>query len=71
MLISNYLYADFVISESAYPVNIILSLHYTVFIKGDQTNFKIKPSFGVEATELYPQFKYTTVEELIRRYTSL
>ncbi|KAF3340930.1 isoflavone reductase-like protein [Carex littledalei] len=59
------------IQESPYPVNIILSLHYSVFIKGDQTNFKIEPSFGVEATELYPQFKYTTVEELIRRYTSL
>lgn len=48
----------------------ILSLNHAVLIKGDQTNFEIEPSFGVEATELYPDFKYTTVEELIRRYTS-
>ncbi|XP_078174663.1 phenylcoumaran benzylic ether reductase Betv6-like [Carex rostrata] len=58
------------IQESPIPVNIILSINHSVFIKGDHTNFKIEPSFGVEATELYPEVKYTTVEELIRRYTS-
>jgi phenylcoumaran benzylic ether reductase len=41
-----------------------------VLIKGDHTNFEIESSFGAEATELYPDFKYTTVEDLIRRYTS-
>lgn len=58
------------IQESPIPVNIILSINHAVFIKGDSTNIKIEPSFGVEATKLYPEVKYTTVEELIRRYTS-
>jgi phenylcoumaran benzylic ether reductase len=47
----------------------MLSINHSVFIKGDH-NFEIEPSFGVEGTELYPDFKYTPVEELIRRYTS-
>ncbi|KAJ4765370.1 Isoflavone reductase-like protein [Rhynchospora pubera] len=55
--------------EAPIPLNIILSINYSVYIKGDHTNFEIEPSFGVEATELYPDVKYTTVEELIRRYT--
>ncbi|KAJ4794235.1 Isoflavone reductase-like protein [Rhynchospora pubera] len=57
------------IQEAPIPLNIILSINYSVYIKGDHTNFEIEPSFGVEATELYPDVKYTTVEELIRRYT--
>jgi len=36
-----------------------------VFVKGDHTNFVIEPSFGVEAYELYPDVKYTTVEEYL------
>jgi uncharacterized protein YbjT (DUF2867 family) len=58
------------IQESPIPLNIILSINHSVFIKGDHTNFEIEPSFGVEATEHYPEVKYTTVEQLIRRYTS-
>ncbi|KAF3328856.1 isoflavone reductase-like protein [Carex littledalei] len=58
------------IRESPIPVNIILSISHSVFIKGDHTNIQIQPSFGVEATELYPQVNYTTVEQLIRRHTS-
>ncbi|XBI60916.1 hypothetical protein VPH35_041785 [Triticum aestivum] len=34
---------------------------------GDQANFDIEPSFGVEATELYPDVKYTTVDEYLDR----
>jgi hypothetical protein len=37
------------------------------FVKGDQTNFKIGAE-GVEAVELYPDVKYTTVEEYLDQY---
>ncbi|KAF2309994.1 hypothetical protein GH714_006100 [Hevea brasiliensis] len=33
--------------------------------KGDQTNFEIDPSWGVEASELYPDVKYSTVDEML------
>ena len=41
-------------------------LHAT-YVKGDHTNYEIDPSFGVEATELYPDVKYTTVDEFLDR----
>ncbi|XP_008795940.2 phenylcoumaran benzylic ether reductase Pyrc5-like [Phoenix dactylifera] len=56
------------IRASAYPMNVWLSLGHCAFIKGDQTNFQIEPSFGVEATELYPDVKYTTVDEYLNRF---
>ncbi|XP_050214649.1 eugenol synthase 1-like [Mercurialis annua] len=45
------------------PYSIGLAINHSVFIKGDQTNFEIDPSWGVEASALYPDVKYTTVEE--------
>jgi hypothetical protein len=36
-------------------------------VKGDQTNFEIEPSFGVEASELYPDVKYTAVAEYLNQ----
>ncbi|KAK8914168.1 hypothetical protein KSP39_PZI023624 [Platanthera zijinensis] len=61
---------DFVkqIKEAPFPVNVILSIHHTVFLKGDHTNFEIEPSFGVEGSQLYPDIKYTTVEEYLNRF---
>ncbi|KAK9165499.1 hypothetical protein Scep_000690 [Stephania cephalantha] len=56
------------IQESPVPVNIILSISHSVFVKGDQTNFEIEPSFGVEASELYPDVKYTTVDEYLNQF---
>lgn len=50
------------------PLNIILSLCHSVFVRGDQTNFKIDPATGVEGTALYPDVKYTTVEEYLGRF---
>ncbi|XP_068668610.1 phenylcoumaran benzylic ether reductase Betv6-like [Aristolochia californica] len=44
------------------------SLGHTVFVKGDQTNFEIEPSFGVEAANLYPEIKYSTVDELLNQF---
>lgn len=47
------------------PINIVLAISHSTFVKGDLTNFKIEPSFGVEASELYPDVKYTTVDEYL------
>ncbi|XP_008795939.1 phenylcoumaran benzylic ether reductase Pyrc5-like [Phoenix dactylifera] len=56
------------IQESPVPLNVVLSICHSTFIEGDQTNFQIEPSFGVEATELYPDVKYTTVDEYLNRF---
>ncbi|XP_078149024.1 phenylcoumaran benzylic ether reductase Pyrc5-like isoform X1 [Carex rostrata] len=48
--------------------NPILAIYHSVYIKGDHTNFEIDPVIGVEATELYPDVKYTTVDEYLNRY---
>jgi hypothetical protein len=54
-------------AESSFPVNILLSTGHSIFVKGDQTNFEIGPD-GVEASQLYPEVKYTTVEEYLSEY---
>lgn len=55
------------LSEFPAPLNIGLSISHSVWIKGDHTNFEIEPSFGLEATEIYPDVKYTTVDEYLNR----
>ncbi|KAL0422774.1 UNVERIFIED_CONTAM: Phenylcoumaran benzylic ether reductase POP1 [Sesamum latifolium] len=56
------------IQEAPAPLNVRLGICHSVFVKGDQTNFEIEPSFGVEASELYPDIKYTTVDEMLDQY---
>lgn len=56
------------IQESPIPVNVILAIAHSVFVKGDHTNFEIEPSFGVEACQLYPDVKYTTVDEILDQF---
>ncbi|KAK3428899.1 hypothetical protein EUGRSUZ_E00336 [Eucalyptus grandis] len=56
------------IQEAAVPLNVILAISHSVFVKGDQTNFEIEPSFGVEASELYPDVKYTTVDQYLDQF---
>ncbi|ESR36543.1 hypothetical protein CICLE_v10028894mg [Citrus x clementina] len=56
------------IQEAAPPHNVILSIYHSAFVKGVQTNFKIEPSFGVEASQLYPDVKYTTVDEYLNQF---
>ncbi|KAK3009770.1 hypothetical protein RJ639_014288, partial [Escallonia herrerae] len=53
------------IQEAPMPINVVLAINHSVFVKGDHTNFEIEPSFGVEASELYPDVKYTTAEEYL------
>ncbi|WOL15077.1 isoflavone reductase-like protein [Canna indica] len=56
------------IQEGGFRKNVALSIMHSVFVKGDQTNFEIDPSIGVEATTLYPDVKYTTVDEYLNRF---
>ncbi|XP_062181868.1 phenylcoumaran benzylic ether reductase Pyrc5-like [Phragmites australis] len=56
------------IQESPVPLNIVLSISHSVWVKGDHMNFEIEPSFGVEATELYPDVKYSTVDEYLNKF---
>nr|ACU19100.1 unknown [Glycine max] len=56
------------IEESAPPVNVILSINHSSYVKGDHTNFEIESSFGVEASALYPDVKYITVDEYLNQF---
>ncbi|KAE8690352.1 Isoflavone reductase-like protein [Hibiscus syriacus] len=56
------------IRESPIPINIFLAISHSIFINGDGANFEIEPSIGFEASELYPEVKYTTVEEILSRF---
>ncbi|XP_010539282.1 PREDICTED: isoflavone reductase homolog P3-like [Tarenaya hassleriana] len=56
------------IHESPISVSVVMSINHSVFVKGDQTSFSIDPSFGFEASELYPDVKYTSVEEYLGKF---
>ncbi|KAJ4981225.1 hypothetical protein NE237_032062 [Protea cynaroides] len=56
------------IKELPTPENLMLAIHHSIFIQGDQTNFEIQPSFGVEASELYPDVKYTSFDEYLNQF---
>ncbi|VVB07172.1 unnamed protein product [Arabis nemorensis] len=51
------------IQEARSPMDFAMGLIHTIFVKSDHTSFTIDPSFGVEASELYPEVKYTSVDE--------
>lgn len=66
-----FIYSGFVfviVSESAFPMNVALGVSHSIFVKGDITNFEIEERFGVEASELYPDVKYTCVDEYLDRF---
>ncbi|KAL6850200.1 hypothetical protein ACP4OV_020827 [Aristida adscensionis] len=46
---------------------ILLSIGHAVHILGEQTNFEIDPSSGVDAGELFPDVMYVTVDEYLDR----
>ncbi|XP_030944363.1 phenylcoumaran benzylic ether reductase Pyrc5-like [Quercus robur] len=56
------------IKETSPPINVYLAVYHSIFVKGDQTNFEIEPSFGVEAAQLYPDVKYTPVDEFLNHF---
>uniref|UniRef100_A0A6N2LAA4 NmrA-like domain-containing protein n=1 Tax=Salix viminalis TaxID=40686 RepID=A0A6N2LAA4_SALVM len=45
-----------------------LAICHSLFVNGDQTNIQIEPSFGVEASELYPDVIYTTVDDYLNQF---
>ncbi|KFK41965.1 hypothetical protein AALP_AA2G195000 [Arabis alpina] len=49
-------------------VSVLLSINHSVFVKGHQTNFIIDPSLGVEASKLYPDVKFTSVDEYLDQF---
>ncbi|KAF3332800.1 isoflavone reductase-like protein [Carex littledalei] len=55
-------------NEAQPKEKIVLALMHSAFIRGDQTNYDIDPSFGVEASQLYPHVKYTTMNEYLNRF---
>lgn len=57
------------IQESPFPSNILLSIAHATFVKGEYTNYEIDASIGAEASELYPEVKYTTVDEYLSFFT--
>ncbi|EFH53297.1 predicted protein [Arabidopsis lyrata subsp. lyrata] len=56
------------IEETQPPIDFAMGLIHTIFVKSDHTSFDIDPSFGVEASELYPEVKYTTIDEYLNRF---
>jgi hypothetical protein len=65
---SNLLLDHLLSAESPFPLNLLPSIGYSAYVKGDGTNFEIEASFGVEASELYPEVKYTTVDEFLHQF---
>ncbi|KAL4377310.1 hypothetical protein GQ457_02G007190 [Hibiscus cannabinus] len=57
-----------IIPESPIPWNFILSFGHPMFVKGEATDFDIEACSGVEASELYPEVKYTTVDEYLNQF---
>ncbi|KAJ1408861.1 NmrA-like domain [Sesbania bispinosa] len=56
------------IQESPFPQSLIMALLHSILVKGDCTNFEVDPSFGVEASELYPEVKYTTMASYLNQF---
>jgi len=52
------------IQESPVPINVFMSVNHAVLVKGD-TYFEIDPATTLEASEIYPDVKYTTVDEYL------
>ncbi|CAL1353539.1 unnamed protein product [Linum trigynum] len=48
--------------------DVMMALNHSILVKGCQTSFEIEESFGVEASELYPDVKYTTVDEYLDQF---
>ncbi|GAB2217835.1 hypothetical protein Droror1_Dr00001047 [Drosera rotundifolia] len=55
----------FMLPDSPFPKNLMLSIAHCVLVKGELTNFELRTPTDVEATELYPNLKYTTVDDIL------
>nr|AAF64179.1 phenylcoumaran benzylic ether reductase homolog TH4 [Tsuga heterophylla] len=55
------------IADTPFPANIGIAIGHSIFVRGDQTNFEIGAD-GVEASQLYPEVQYTTVDEYLSKF---
>ncbi len=53
------------IEDSPSPLNLFVAVYHAILVRGAHTSFEIDPSFGFEASELYPDVTYTSVEEFL------
>jgi len=55
-----------VTTEMPFPNNLFLAHSYSFLVKGEM--YFVPGPHDVEASELYPDIKYTTVDEFLNRY---
>ena len=41
------------------------AIGYSIFVKGSEMNYEMDASIKVEASQLYPEVRYATVEEYL------
>ncbi|KAK7367367.1 hypothetical protein VNO80_09379 [Phaseolus coccineus] len=56
------------IQESPFPANFMLALGHAMVVKEVISNHELDPSFGVDASEIYPEVKYTTVDNYLNAF---
>nr|AMN15102.1 chavicol synthase [Elaeis guineensis] len=56
------------IQDAPYAVSFIYAIAHACFMKGELTNFEIDPSMGIEASNLYCEVKYITVDEYLDKF---
>ncbi|KAJ6741139.1 ISOEUGENOL SYNTHASE 1-LIKE [Salix purpurea] len=64
--LSEFFFASWTTDDAAlpFPENIRVSILHSIFIKGDQMSFELTAD-ELEASELYPDYKYTSVDTLL------
>ncbi|CAI9780543.1 unnamed protein product [Fraxinus pennsylvanica] len=56
------------ILDSPMPLKVLLAVCHAIFVNGLALNSGNDASFGVEASEMYPEVKYTTVDEYLDQF---
>ena len=54
-------------TESPIPINVILAISHALFLKGD-SYLEIDSATTAEASELYPNAEYTTVDAYLNLF---
>ncbi|GFZ02770.1 hypothetical protein Acr_15g0013780 [Actinidia rufa] len=49
---------------SVHPHNVRAAIIHSIFVKGDMANFELRED-DMEVSKLYPDFEYTTVDQLL------
>ncbi|CAK9143432.1 unnamed protein product [Ilex paraguariensis] len=56
------------VDEAPMPLKFLLSICYAAFVKGDVSKIEVDASVSVEASQLYPEVRYTTVDEFLNQF---